>query len=81
MKKILHSMPNMKDARARFSEETLRESFSISDTIKNIGKNKTYYVLTYGCQGNEADSEVISGILMNLGYTEAVSQLDRKSVV
>lgn len=81
MKKILHSMPNMKDARARFSEETLRESFSISDTIKNIGKNKTYYVLTYGCQGNEADSEVISGILMNLGYTEAVSQFESDVVI
>ena len=25
----------------------------------NIGKNKTYYIKTYGCQMNERDSENI----------------------
>ena len=31
--------------------------------MKTIGVGKKYYLKTYGCQGNEADSEVMAGIL------------------
>jgi len=37
----------------------------------NIQKNKTYYMETYGCQMNVADSELISGILRKEGYQES----------
>ena len=39
-------------------------------------KNKKYYIRTYGCQGNEADGETISGILEFLGYKKAESVED-----
>ena len=31
--------------------------------------NKTYKIITYGCQMNENDSEKISGMLKEMGYT------------
>ena len=30
---------------------------------------KTFYIKTYGCQANEADSNTISGVLEALDYT------------
>jgi len=35
---------------------------------------KSYLVYTYGCQMNEADSEVLAGILEEMGYTPAESR-------
>ena len=37
-------------------------------TYNNLGKNKTYFVKTYGCQMNEHDSENIRAILEDLGF-------------
>ncbi len=47
------------------------EGLSVDEITKNIGKDKKYFVRTYGCQGNEADGETISGILEFLGYSKA----------
>ena len=33
--------------------------------------NKSYYIETYGCQMNVADSELVSGLLTREGYTES----------
>lgn len=38
--------------------------------IKKI-KPKTFFTCTYGCQMNEEDSEKLSGMLKNLGYSKA----------
>lgn len=35
------------------------------------GRKKTFNILTYGCQMNEADSEKISGMLNLIGYEES----------
>ncbi len=45
--------------------------YELDEQYKNLGKGKTYAIFTYGCQGNEADSEVIAGILEQIGYTKA----------
>ena len=37
----------------------------------NLGKNLKYIVLTMGCQLNENDSEKISGMIEEMGYTRA----------
>lgn len=42
----------------------------IPENIKNIGKNKFFYIRTYGCQSNVRDSETISGIMETLKYTK-----------
>lgn len=69
MKRLKHALPDLKEARNRKREETRRNAFTLAEAYDGIGAGKTYSVVTYGCQGNEADSEVISGILERLGYT------------
>ncbi len=71
MSKIKLSMPNLGDARSRKQKETPTFSYKLNNEYKNIGYGKTYHIFTYGCQGNEADSEVIAGILEDLGYVKA----------
>lgn len=34
------------------------------------GKNKTYFVITFGCQQNESDSEKLMGMLDDMGYNK-----------
>ena len=35
--------------------------------------SKTFYIETYGCQMNVADSEVVASVLSDAGYQPAVS--------
>ena len=71
MKRLKHALPDLKEARNRKREETRRNAFTLAEAYDGIGAGKTYSVVTYGCQGNEADSEVISGILERLSYTHS----------
>ncbi len=36
--------------------------------FNNTGKNKLYHIVTYGCQLNNADSEILSGFLNEMGF-------------
>ena len=42
--------------------------------------NKTYFIETYGCQMNVADSELVESLLQKEGYTKA-SQLDKADAI
>ena len=68
MKNVKLSMPNLKEAKLRrnLNIETIRYKMDLK--YKDLGKGKSYYIYTYGCQGNEADSEVMAGILEDCGY-------------
>ncbi len=43
-----------------------------------MGKGRKFHIQTYGCQMNEHDTEVMAGILMELGYehTDTVDNAD-----
>ncbi len=58
--------PNMIDAKRRHKDEINYVDYS--NKTDNFGKNKTYYVRTYGCQMNEHDSEKICGMLESVGF-------------
>ncbi len=60
--------PSLKDARKRGADIVKTISFTMPDRMDNIGKDKKFLIDTYGCQMNVHDSEVISGILTQLGY-------------
>ncbi len=47
-------------------------------TQQTAGK---YFIITYGCQMNAADSEIMAGILSSLGYIETQSETDADVVV
>lgn len=44
----------------------------MSGIQEKIGAGKKYCILTYGCQMNVRDSEIIGGILEDMGYMEGI---------
>ncbi len=64
--------PDMKSGkkRTRNEVEVVYNAADISEDMKNIGRNKSYFIRTYGCQMNDHDTEVMAGILENLGFTK-----------
>jgi len=72
--------PSLRDAGKRHQQDAqiLRDSFEIPADMQGVGQDKYYYVKTFGCQMNEHDTEVITGILNILAYqpTEDVQQAD-----
>lgn len=65
--------PSLQEEAKRSKERVVinKDGLLVDETSKNIGKDKKYFIRTYGCQGNEADGETIAGILEFLGYTKA----------
>ena len=41
---------------------------------------KTYYIETYGCQMNVADSELVAGLLKKSGYKETKSEIHASAI-
>lgn len=65
-------LPNLKDAKKRTKNkiEIVKDDYVIPSDVKDIGINKKYHVITYGCQMNVHDSENISAILEDMKYTK-----------
>lgn len=71
--------PSLKDAKKRGKEEIqYYKDFGIDEQYLNMGKGRTFYIRTYGCQMNEHDTEVMAGIFMQLGYesTDDIANAD-----
>ncbi len=52
--------------------------------IATVGAKKnrgTYWITTFGCQMNKADSERMAGILENIGYSKAIDELSADLVL
>ena len=66
------NLPNLKEAKLRTSKEVLVKTndYIMNNNLKEIGKNKKYFLRTYGCQMNEHDSENIKAILEDMSYIE-----------
>ncbi|MEE3343839.1 MAG: tRNA (N6-isopentenyl adenosine(37)-C2)-methylthiotransferase MiaB [Bacilli bacterium] len=74
------NLPNLEKARIRKKETTIinRDDYIVPKEVKNIGKGKTYHILTYGCQMNVHDSENIAAIMedMKYKYIEDINKAD-----
>lgn len=63
----------------RFMPEEIKKQTRFMKVIKSwndeyfakTGKKRKHLIVTYGCQMNEHDSEILSGILENMGYIAA----------
>ncbi|MEG2305791.1 MAG: tRNA (N6-isopentenyl adenosine(37)-C2)-methylthiotransferase MiaB, partial [Erysipelotrichaceae bacterium] len=64
------ALPSLKDAQTRTKNKSLIENslFSIPSEMQTIGKEKKYFLRTYGCQANQRDSETIAGILEEMQF-------------
>ena len=67
-KKMQYILPDMVKARKRINKNTEIIRYSLPNEYIGLGKGKYYHLKTYGCQGNLADSEKISGLLQKIGY-------------
>ena len=61
--------PDLRKARMRLVKETQKIMYENNPKYQGLGLGKKYHILTYGCQGNEADSEVMAGIFEQLGFS------------
>ncbi len=53
----------------------------VREILKSKGRTPKYYITTFGCQQNEADSERLSGTAKNLGYQKAESMEDADLII
>lgn len=73
--------PDIKKARKRYREEVqFHYDFSIPEDMQKIGKGKKFLIRTYGCQMNEHDTEVMAGILTEMGY-EATTETEDADII
>lgn len=49
--------------------------------INHFSSEKKYLIITYGCQMNERDSEVLQGYLENMGYSPAKTEKDADIII
>lgn len=70
-KRFEGTRPDMRSAKKRSKDnpEVIDGEALIPNHLVEIGVGKTYCIQTYGCQMNEHDTEVMSGLLELIGYT------------
>ncbi len=70
-KRFEGTAPNMRAAkkRSKNTPDVIDGEALIPNHLIEIGKGKSYCIQTYGCQMNEHDTEVMSGLLEMIGYT------------
>lgn len=75
-----YQLPSQKDEAKRSRNEVEIEYglFSMNDQLEELGKNKKYYIRTYGCQANVRDGESIAGMMevMDFTNTEDTAEAD-----
>ena len=72
MKTKIINYPNLNEAKSRIKTETSFLAYSPKHLVemKELGKNKKYYIHTYGCQANIRDEETMSGMLEASNYSQ-----------
>jgi tRNA-2-methylthio-N6-dimethylallyladenosine synthase len=73
--------PNLQKARKRVSDQTESLLFDLPENAIHTGIGKLYMIQTYGCQGNEADSETMAGILEKLGFTKTSDEHEADVII
>src|SRR5699024_10991883 len=73
--------PDIRKARKRGRDEIeVHYDFDIPEEMRSIGEGKKFLIRTYGCQMNEHDTEVMAGILTEMGY-ESTSDTNDADII
>jgi len=73
------NLPNLRDAKIR-NKSIVKYLYDDYESY-DLGDNKKYLILTYGCQMNEHDSEFISGIMEDMGYQKTQEMNDANVII
>ena len=69
---VYKCLPDMGKARNRVaSPKTIREEIKASPEVKEFAKGRSYSIVTFGCQANVRDEEILSGYLEFAGFSKA----------
>ncbi len=76
------NLPNLKEAQKRTNKDIkiIKNDYKVPKEMKSIGKNKKYYIKTYGCQMNVHDSENIKAILEDMSFNET-SEIENADLI
>lgn len=74
-------LPDFMEAKTRDKREYHNKKYELDESLVNKYKGKTYFIKTYGCQMNEHDSENISALLEEIGFTRIDSYLEADLVL
>ncbi len=74
-------LPNLLEAKKRTSNKVKNYKYIKDDRYKEVGKNKTYYIKTYGCQMNVHDSENIKALLEEMSFSEVDNMEDANLIL
>ena len=55
---------------------SVEKQLKVAEDVKKLTAGKKYYIQTFGCQQNEADSERLAGFCVMMGYEKADSPED-----
>lgn len=74
--------PNLLKAKMRQKGETIVQTkeYIVKESLKNLGKGKTYFIKTYGCQMNEHDTENIKAILEEMHFEE-IDEMEKADLI
>jgi len=81
MKPEIVSAPDRLSERKRLNKENIFEDYQEDVSLVSLGKEKHYYIYTYGCQENESDSEKIRGLLESMSFKETFSNDEADLIV
>lgn len=75
--------PDFKEAKKRTKEKIriLKDEYVMPGDMKLFGKDKKYFLKTYGCQMNEHDSEIYKAILEEMGYVKTDDYEDADLII
>ncbi len=59
----------------------LKTAARVKELVRESGKEKKYFIQTFGCQQNEADSERLAGYCTMMGYTPASRPEDAELIL
>lgn len=73
--------PKLNDARKRTKNEAEQVIYAVPEAALNLGVGLKYMIQTYGCQGNEADSEKMRGLLESVGFTQTTLEEEADFII
>ncbi|MCR5078702.1 MAG: tRNA (N6-isopentenyl adenosine(37)-C2)-methylthiotransferase MiaB [Bacilli bacterium] len=75
-------LPDMGKARNRvFSPKTIREEIVVPNEVKDFAKGRKYAIVTFGCQANVRDEEIMGGYLELAGFVKAIDPSEGDIVI